>query len=126
MVKILLILVWPAVIGSTVCAAALVTRRKPEVSRITGGTRVRNDRGVRRRRPGMALTLPWRVAVLRLAVVLAGGALLVYAVMALLGLLVVHNGLTIDRPIYNWTSAHRVDSWTWVMDRLTKVGDTWT
>jgi membrane-associated phospholipid phosphatase len=127
MVKILLILVWPAVIVSIVCAAALVSRREPDVSRITGGDRVCSDDGVRRRWPGMTLTaLPWRAGLLRLAVILAGGALLVYGVMALLGLLVVHNGLTLDRPIYDWTIAHQIHLWTRVMHRLTKIGDTWT
>ena len=46
--------------------------------------------------------------------------------MALLGLLVVHHGLAIDHPIYTWTTHHRVHPWVQVMDRLTKIGDTWT
>ncbi len=46
--------------------------------------------------------------------------------MALLGLLVVHHGLVIDKPIYRWMIGHRVPSWAAVMKRLTKIGDIWT
>jgi membrane-associated phospholipid phosphatase len=52
--------------------------------------------------------------------------MLVYGLMALLGLLVVHSGPTIDRPIYNWIAANRVHLWIAPMKRLTKIGDTWT
>ncbi len=54
------------------------------------------------------------------------GAVLVYGLMALLGLLVVHGGPTIDKPIQTWTVAHRMHKWAAVMNRLTKIGDTWT
>jgi membrane-associated phospholipid phosphatase len=57
---------------------------------------------------------------------IALGALAVYAVMALLGLLVVDHGLAIDRPIYTWMAGHQAHSWAAVMNRLTKIGNTWT
>ncbi len=46
--------------------------------------------------------------------------------MAVLGLLVVHHGLTIDRPIHNWVTSHQAHKWAAVMKRLTKLGNTWT
>jgi membrane-associated phospholipid phosphatase len=54
------------------------------------------------------------------------GALAAYGVMAVLGLLVVHHGLAIDRPVYNWMVDHRVHVWEAVMNRATKIGNTWT
>jgi membrane-associated phospholipid phosphatase len=57
---------------------------------------------------------------------IALGALAVYGVMALLGLLVVHHGLAVDRPVNDWMTGHRVHSWAAVMNRLTKIGNTWT
>jgi membrane-associated phospholipid phosphatase len=58
--------------------------------------------------------------------ILAIGTLVVFGVMALLGLLVVNHGLAIDRPIFHWMSRHQMHSWAGVMKRLTKTGDTWT
>ena len=37
-----------------------------------------------------------------------------------------HAGPHIDKPIYNWVPHHRVHFWKAAMDRLTKVGNTWT
>ncbi|MEP7022349.1 MAG: phosphatase PAP2 family protein [Actinomycetota bacterium] len=51
---------------------------------------------------------------------------MVYGVMDLLGLLIINHGLAIDRPIYTWTTHHWVHPWVHVMDRLTKIGNTWT
>jgi membrane-associated phospholipid phosphatase len=50
----------------------------------------------------------------------------VYAVMALLGLLVTHEGHIIDKPIHHWVSHHHAHWWTHEMSKATKVGDTWT
>jgi membrane-associated phospholipid phosphatase len=65
-------------------------------------------------------------AIVRLAASITIGALLVYGLMALLGLLVVHTGPTIDRPINSWLIAHRLGFWTAPVTRLTKIGDAWT
>jgi undecaprenyl-diphosphatase len=53
-------------------------------------------------------------------------AVLIYGVMAALGTLVVHAGPSIDRPVFSWTVTHRASSWARVMNRLTKIGNTWT
>jgi membrane-associated phospholipid phosphatase len=49
-----------------------------------------------------------------------------YGVMALLGPTVVNRGPAIDEPILRWTDGHRVRAWAAVMERLGKVGNTWT
>jgi PAP2 superfamily len=54
------------------------------------------------------------------------GAVVAFGVMALLGLLVVYHGLAIDRPVFNWLSTHQVHAVAAAMNRLTKIGDTWT
>jgi hypothetical protein len=48
------------------------------------------------------------------------------AVACALGLIVVHHGLAIDRPIFNWMTKHQVHDLAALMKRLTKLGDTWT
>ena len=58
--------------------------------------------------------------------VAAAGALVVFGLMCALGLIVVHHGLTIDRPIFNWMSKHQVHVMAALMKRLTKLGNTWT
>jgi membrane-associated phospholipid phosphatase len=67
-----------------------------------------------------------RSSIIGLLLLLAVGAVAVYALTALLGLLVVHAGPSIDKPIYYWMIHHRVHFWKSVMNRVTKVGDTWT
>ena len=67
-----------------------------------------------------------RSSIVGLLLMLIVGALAVYAVTCLLGVLVVHAGPHIDKPIYTWTPHHRVHYWKSGMNRLTKVGNTWT
>lgn len=129
--KFLLILVWPAAIAVIVAVAAILTRTAPdamlEARSSSAGTSDLSAPSNGRARPwGAAIRAwPWS-ALVRLGVALVIGGLLVYGIMALLGLLVVHNGGTIDHPIAKWTAAHQVHGWASVMKRLTKIGDTWT
>jgi membrane-associated phospholipid phosphatase len=128
--KVLAILVWPSGMAAIACIAALLAQRAPGARSIAAGKTVR-ARGTLSgrwlaRATGGSVASPWAPAAVRFAAIVVSGALLVYGVMALLGVLVVHNGLTIDRPIYNWTIAHRMHLWVRLMRRLTKVGDTWT
>ncbi len=58
--------------------------------------------------------------------ILAVGALVVYALTCALGVLVTHAGPAVDHPVYTWTIHHRVHAWKEVMERLTKVGNAWT
>jgi membrane-associated phospholipid phosphatase len=67
-----------------------------------------------------------RSSVIGLLLILAVGAVAVFALTCLLGVLVVHAGPSIDKPIYTWMIHHRVHFWKSAMNRVTKVGDTWT
>ncbi len=129
--KILLVLVWPAAIAAIVGVAAVLSRAAPDavLERRSSGVTTADlpERSVDGSRSWSAAIRAWPwSALVRLGAALVVGGLLVYGVMALLGLLVVHHGGTIDRPIFNWTSAHQVHAWASVMKRLTKIGDTWT
>jgi membrane-associated phospholipid phosphatase len=66
------------------------------------------------------------VDAMRLGLILIAGALVVFGVTVLLGLLATHLGPTVDKPFYRWTISHRVHLWASVMKRATKVGDVWT
>jgi phospholipase C len=46
--------------------------------------------------------------------------------MCLLSPAVMNYGPKIDEPIARWTGDHQVKQWAKVMERLTKVGNTWT
>lgn len=129
--KVLLILVWPAAIAVIVGVAAILTRTAPDAvfkGRSSGVTTADlSARSMGRSRPWSAAVRAWPwSALIRLGAALVVGCLLVYGIMALLGLLVVHNGGTIDHPIVKWTTAHQAHGWASVMKRLTKIGDTWT
>jgi len=133
--KILLVLLWPAGIATILAIAALLARRaaaaapagSSPVTPPAAGRASRHGTPAGGRAAGRVSGLPpaGRSAA-RFLLIAVAGAVAVYAVTALLGLLVVHAGPTIDKPILNWTVAHRVHSWAAVMNRLTKIGDTWT
>lgn len=68
----------------------------------------------------------WVPDVIRLGAISCAGGALSYGVMALLGRVVVNRGPAIDEPIARWTASHQVDRWAAVMERLGKIGNTWT
>jgi membrane-associated phospholipid phosphatase len=127
MTKILIVLIWPVALGLIVCAAVLLSRREANTGLVTHPKWTTAWHSALERVKLATRRLPaWAMSLLVLAVILVAGAIVVYGVLALLGLLVVHKGPVIDKPIYHWTTAHRVHPWTSVMTRLTKIGDTWT
>ena len=67
-----------------------------------------------------------RSSIIGMLLILVVGAVAVYALTSVLGVLIVHAGPSIDKPIYTWMIHHRVHFWKSAMDRLTKIGDTWT
>ena len=122
--KILAGLPWPAGIALIFLIAWIlasrVSRAAPAAAH-SGRTRsaspgARGGTAVRDALPG----------VLRFLTIVAVGAVVVYALMALLGLVVVHAGPSIDKPLFHWTVSHREHLWKSAMTRATKVGDTWT
>jgi membrane-associated phospholipid phosphatase len=77
--------------------------------------------------PASPATLPdWFTDLVKLGVVTTAGGAVAYKVMELLGPAVVKHGPAIDEPIVRWTSSHQVKRWADVMERLTKIGNTWT
>lgn len=72
-------------------------------------------------------TLPeWLPGVIEVGAISAAGGLLSYQLMALLGRPVVKYGPKIDVPVMEWTSTHQVPWWAAVVQRLNKIGNTWT
>ena len=121
MMEALAVLLWPLGLGAILVATALLARRSgdpapPATARMNGHS------------DGDALVIPRsaRSSIVGLLLILAVGGIVVFALSVLLGMLAVHAGPSIDKPIYTWMTHHRVGLWESVMDRVTKVGDTWT
>ena len=132
MLKALVVLLWPAGLAAILIGTALLARRlagrasppaappaaPPDSSLAAmnghgGGDVAVAQRGARSSIVGMLL-------------ILAVGAVGVYALTCLLGVLVVHAGPDLDKPVHSWMIHHQVHFWKAVMDRLTKMGNTWT
>ena len=121
MFKALVVLLWPAGIIAILAVTALLVRSRGREP--VPATRQRHET------TGNSVAVELRTArssVIGMLLILVVGTVAVYAVTCLLGTLVVHAGPTIDKPIYNWMIHHRVHFWKAGMERLTKVGNTWT
>ena len=129
MTKYLVVLLWPAGLAVIIGLALVLARRNPQQAPAIAHTarpRLQSAPGSHKA-PGDGFPGAQRAMSLsRMLILIAIGAVAVYGVMALLGVPVVHHGLAVDRPIYNWTASHQVHSWAAVMQRATKIGDTWT
>jgi len=115
-VKYLVVISWPAGIGLVVLVAVILTRRpeRPAAPRWSAG-RV-PAAGV-----GSAAGLPEPVRLVGIAVV---GWIAAFAIMLALGVAwVVHDGPSIDRPIYSFAVHHRIADWTVAVTQLTKIAD---
>jgi PAP2 superfamily len=119
--KILVVLLWPVGIAVILVVTGLLARRAGRASAPVTGPR--NETGGR---DTVVALRAARSSIIGMLLILVVGAVAVYAVTCLLGVLVVHAGPHIDHPIYTWTTHHRVHFWKAVMERLTKVGNTWT
>jgi len=118
--KVLVVLLWPVGIGAILAVTALLARRarrRPAPAATVNG---HHDRDLL-----VSVRAAWP-SVIGMLLILLVGAVAVYALTCLLGLLVVHAGPSIDKPIYNWMIHHRMHYWKVVMNRVTKVGNTWT
>ncbi len=127
MLKALVVLLWFVGIAAILLGAALAARRlagraSPSPAAMNG--HVHSGDG----HSGNAVTglRAARSSIIGMLLILAVGAVAVYAVTCLLGVLIVHAGPSIDKPIYTWMLHHRVHFWKAVMNRLTKMGNTWT
>jgi membrane-associated phospholipid phosphatase len=119
MFKALVVLVWPVGIGAIGLLTVLAVQRWPRDR--SPATAPLNGHGDTLAAPRTA-----RSSIIGMLLILTVGALAVYAATCLLGLLVVHAGPSIDKPVYTWMIHHRVHVWQAVMNRLTKMGNTWT
>src|SRR5215467_10512890 len=118
MSKYIVVLIWPAGLAIIAGCAYLLARRRPGMPAPgKGGGRHHS----RTSSGGGAVTAAARLVILS-GIVSAG----VFCVMCLLGLVVVNHGITIDKPIFSWITGHKVHAAAAAMNRLTKIGDTWT
>lgn len=127
MTKFLVVMIWPAGIVGIGCLAAVLARRQPTAHLAAAGETTRTFTG-RWPRPLAASSRarPAAPTVMRLVVMLACGAAVIYAILRPLGVLAQHHAATLDRRSYNWIGAHQVHPWTSVMHALTQIGNPWT
>ncbi len=121
MLKALAILLWPVGVAVILMGTALLAKRlaaRPAPSPAAMNGHGGDDTVVAPRAA--------RSSIVGMLLILAVGAIAVYAVTCLLGVLVVHAGPAIDKPVYTWMIHHRVHIWKSVMERVTKMGNTWT
>jgi membrane-associated phospholipid phosphatase len=122
MLKYVAVAVWPVGLAVILCAGGLLAWRA-----------ARADDGAARWSPPRFLSGggergmdSQRASLIQYVLLLIGACIVLYAVMALVGLAAVHGGPTIDKPIWNWTVHHRVHKWTSIMENATQVGYKWT
>jgi membrane-associated phospholipid phosphatase len=125
--RMLAVAVWPAGMAVIVIVAALLAGRPGPVRAWAAGPRspLSPDPGTA---PGPAddtVRRSLREAA-RFLLIIAVGMAAVYAVMALLGLPVTHQGHVIDQPVNRWLSQHSVHAWAREMAKTTRIGNTWT
>lgn len=123
--RYLLMALWPAGIAAITAATAIAARRAP-----VSPARATRPAGTDGIGGTTATAVPARADLIRdlvrLGAMSCGGGVLSYKVMELLGPTVVNRGPVIDEPIIRWTDSHRVKEWAAVMERLGKIGNTWT
>jgi hypothetical protein len=152
--RYLLVALWPAgmaaITAATVVAARRASRPAPaagaddhahqsrqsapgEPGKLTGSAAqaagddpATDDRGLVPARTDPVEAPEWLPDLIRLGAVSAAGGIAAYAVMSLVGPPIVNHGLAIDEPLYRWINDNQVRPWAAVLDRLNKVGNTWT
>ena len=123
MLRYLVVLIWPVGLALILGIGYLIARRTPPDPVTPFST------GHRRAQPPADDGSPFMSAVrasIKIAVISAIGTAVVVGIMYPIGLIVVSHGLTVDLPVFRWIISHQVHSMTALMNRLTKIGDTWT
>jgi hypothetical protein len=127
MFRYLAALIWPVGMAIILGAAFLPSRRNRVIPLTTAGPQSRAAGRRHGRRAAPASSAVGAIADgTRLVALAVGGAVATFGVMCLIGVLVVNHGLAIDKPVFNWISTHQVHAVAAAMNRLTKIGDTWT
>ena len=124
-IKYLVALIWPIGLAIIAAAAFLGSRRyatsEVEVSSAPG----RSSRSHKVQGNGTGLTdFAWESA--RLGAFAVVGTVVVFGLMWALGQIVVYHGLAVDKPIFTWMIHHQVHALAALMNRLTKIVNTWT
>ena len=121
MFSALVILLWPAGIAAILAVTALVAKRSGQSSPPATDPMNGHHSGEL-----LVAVRAARSSIIGMLLILVVGAVIVYGLTSLLGVLIVHTGPSIDKPIYTWMTHHRVHFWKSAMDRLTRIGDAWT
>jgi hypothetical protein len=120
--RYLLVALWPAGIAAITAATVVAARR---TSRSAEPEHPERPEQV----PASAEPVDERELLpdlIRLGALSAASGVAGYAVMSLIGPPIVNRGLAIDEPVYRWINDNQVRPWAAVLDRLNKVGNTWT
>jgi membrane-associated phospholipid phosphatase len=127
MSKYLVVLIWPACLAAIFGAGFLLARGNQGAAQ-PSARRASSESGRHHTasRGAGAVLIDAGLGSAQVAIFAAAGTVLVVGLMCLLGLLVVHHGLAIDRPVFTFMQGHRVHVMKSLMTRLTKIGDTWT
>ncbi len=115
--------------GDAVPAGPDGTGATPSAAARTAAGTAAPGTGIRDILPGPAGSrqLPgWVPGVIRLSAFGCASGAISYGVMALLGPTVVNRGPGIDEPIVDWMTSHQIGPWAAVVERLDKIGHTWT
>jgi membrane-associated phospholipid phosphatase len=128
--RYLLVALWPAGEAAVAVATVRAVRRASRTpAGEAGRSRTVGEAGRGRTAGGPVKPAggpDWLPGLAGLGVVTGAGGAIAYKVMELLGPAVVNHGPAIDEPIRSWTASHQVKWWADVMERLTKIGNTWT
>jgi len=122
-IKYLVALIWP--IGlAIIAAAAFLASRRYATAEVAVSARP-SGRSHKVRGNGAGFTdFVWESA--RLGAFAVAGTVVVFGLMWALGQIVVYHGLAVDKPIFTWMIHHQVHVLAALMNRLTKIGNTWT
>ena len=127
MLRYLVASIWPVGLASLAGFTYLLTTRVHAPARAAAGASGPQHSRRTHKASGIAAGVTdaaWDSA--RFGTTAVAGTLVVFGLMCALGLIVVHHGLAVDRPIFDWMTKHQVHVLGALMKRLTKIGDTWT
>lgn len=143
--RYLVVALWPAGIAAITAATAVAARRAsrraagaddhPHQRELSGqaGPEEQGDASPADAHPAAVPAGPGPLEgsellpdLIRLGALSAASGVAGYAVMSLIGPPIVNHGLAIDEPLYRWINDNQVRPWAAVLERLNKVGNTWT
>ena len=153
--RYLLVALWPAGLAAIAAATIVAARRAPLAAAVDadedlksqgepapadavghdGGNAPAADAGRARKQADgrqadaagpLQETPGWVPGLVRLGAISTAGGVGAYAVMTLIGPPIVNHGPAIDEPIFRWINDNQVRPWAAVLERLNRVGNTWT